>query len=276
GTRFFYANPLEVDPVAHDHRRDLYGGAIQAERQDWFGCACCPPNVARLLASLGEYAYSQNDEEVYVHLYVGGSANLALVGQKLALTQETRYPWDGRIEITLQPAAEMAFTLALRVPGWCRQASLQVNGERVEWNLYKGYARLTRTWQPGDKVTLELAMPVERVAAHPAIRANAGRVALQRGPLVYCLEQADNGANLPAICLPREASLQATYEPELLGGVVTITGEARRQTAAGWEGALYQPRPADAAMEPVQIKAIPYYAWANRGRGEMLVWLREC
>lgn len=110
----------------------------------------------------------------------------------------------------------------------------------------------------------------------PRHSANAGRVALQRGPLVYCLEQADNGANLPAICLPREASLQATYEPELLGGVVTITGEARRQTAAGWEGALYQPLPADAAMEPVQIKAIPYYAWANRGRGEMLVWLREC
>jgi len=286
GARFFYANPLEVDPVAHAHRRDLYGGAIQAERQEWFGCACCPPNVARLLASLGEYAYSQNDEEVYVHLYVGGSATLAsaklasaevtVAGQQVALTQETRYPWEGRVQITLQPETEAAFTLALRVPGWCRQASVQVNGEPVELNLRKGYARLTHTWQPGDRIALNLAMPVERVAAHPAVRADAGRVALQRGPLVYCLEQADNGPNLPAICLPRETSFQATYEPELLGGVVTLTGEARRQTAAGWEGELYQPKQTDSQMEPVRIKAIPYYAWANRGRGEMLVWLREC
>ncbi|MBM3189004.1 MAG: glycoside hydrolase family 127 protein, partial [Chloroflexi bacterium] len=280
GRQFFYGNPLEVDPTRHAQRPDLFRApAVSAVRQEWFGCACCPPNIARLLASLGQYVYSQSESAAFVHLYVGGSAELSIGGKPIRLSQETRYPWEGRVSVAVQPERELALALCLRIPEWARgdlsRVSLTVNGEAVDVGgvLERGYARISRAWRPGETVVLDLPMSVQRVRAHPAVRANAGRVALQRGPLVYCLEEADNGPNLQAIALPRDAELRAAWEGDPLGGVVTITGEALRSDEAAWNGELYTPN--DPKAKRVSIKAVPYYAWANRTPGEMLVWLRE-
>jgi len=275
GARFFYANPLEANPTAYAGRPDQYHkAAMSFTRQGWFDCACCPPNIARLLADLGEYVYSQGERQAYVHLYAAGSAALDLGAVKVTLRQETDYPWGEEVRLTAQPERDAEFTLALRIPGWCRGATIAVNGQPVQPLIDKGYARIQRVWCAGDVVTLHLPMPIERIEAHPAVRHDCGRVALQRGPLVYCLEEADNGADLNDLALPRDAQLHAAFDPNLLGGVTVITGQAVRRDRSRWQDALYLPAPT--ARVTVPIKAIPYYAWANRVPGEMLVWVREC
>lgn len=276
GKHFFYVNPLEVDPKACGGANHKYDH-IKPVRQEWFGCACCPPNIARLLASLGEYIYTVQGDTVYAHLYIGGEAELQVGGGKVKLTQTTDYPWNGRVRFEVAPEGEGRFTLALRLPDWCPEASLKVNGEAVALEggfIQNGYIRLQRQWSEGDVVELKLAMPVTRMCSHPLVRANAGKVALQRGPLVYCLEQADNGANLHELVLPREAELRAERETGLLGGLVTVQAEAVRLTGSEGDGELY--RPSSPLLEkPAAVKFIPYYAWANRGAGEMTVWVRE-
>jgi DUF1680 family protein len=261
GAKFFYENPLESRGEAH--------------RQPWFDCACCPPNIARLLASLGQYVYSQSETEAAVHLYVQGRAMLELGGRKVVVEQKTEYPWRERVRLRIGCEEAARFTLALRLPGWCRGASAKLNGRplRLEPLTRNGYARVKRLWQPGDEVVLTLPMPVERIEANPAVVAGAGRVALQRGPVVYCLEAVDNGENLNDILLPRGAKLAAKLDRKLLGGVVAITGAARRLDRTDWKGALY--RPAGSRTRAARIKAVPYCVWDNRKPGEMLVWIRE-
>ena len=276
GTTFFYANPLAMDPKKFAFLNHLWGRtALSPTRQEWFGTSCCPPNIARLLASLGTYVYSCREREIYVHLYTGGGAALKLGDQMVLLQQETRYPWEGEVRITVRPEAKVRFTLALRIPGWAEGGVLQVNGQPLELAplVTKGYAKIDRLWEPGDTVTLDLPMPVQRVEAHPRVREDCGRVALQRGPIVYCLEEVDNGADLSDICLSRDAALSAQFRADLLGGVVAVTGEATRREMAGWDDRLY--RKAGSPVRTVSLKAIPYYAWANRTPGEMLVWIRE-
>ena len=271
GRRFFYVNPLAAS-----------GGTGTPERQDWFGCTCCPPNIARLLASLPRYAYSEGSRAAYVHLYVQGRATLGVAGQAVELRVRTGYPWKEKVRIAVRPERPADFTLALRIPGWCRAAALKVNGTPVAVGriVKKGYALIARTWAAGDVVELTLPMPVERVEANPKLRADCGRVALQRGPLVYCIEEVDNGVDLEDICLPRDAALTAKFRPDLLGGVTVITGAARRRDRAGWAGAagragaLY--RPATSRTVRTRLTAVPYCAWCNRKPGEMLVWIREC
>ncbi len=276
GKSFFYGNPLEANPRAYEHHPELFRiPQISPRRQGWFTCACCPPNIARLLASLGGYVASESDGTVYLHLYVGGRTEFTLDGKRVALTQETRYPWEGDVRVLVDPEDEARFTLALRIPGWCPEGKLEINGTPMELQplLEKGYAKIDRVWKPGDVVELSLVMPVERLQAHPRVRVNSGRIALQRGPLVYCLEEVDNGPNLNDIVLPRDAPLTAEFDEELLEGVVVITGEARRRDVSGWENTLYQR--AQSGSKATAIKAIPYFAWANRALGEMLVWIRE-
>jgi DUF1680 family protein len=261
GTRFFYENPLAS---VGDHHR-----------QAWFDCACCPPNIARLLASLGEYLYGQGENEIAVHLYVGGTAAIDLGGETVHLRQATRYPWDGQVQIELTPAQARRFALRLRIPGWCRRVEVAVNGAPldIEGKLQRRYLVIDRTWQAGDKVTLDFAMPVERIHAHPAVRQDAGQVALQRGPIVYCFEEVDQSAPLAAAFLPRDAALTPVYEPDLLDGVVTLTGAGLAADAAAWGDALYRSQPP--ALQPVTLTAIPYYAWDNRAPGAMRVWVPE-
>ncbi|MFP3895947.1 MAG: glycoside hydrolase family 127 protein [Anaerolineales bacterium] len=277
GDRFFYANPLEAVPALYEARPDLFGrDAVSYTRQDWFDCACCPPNLARLIASLGRYIYSESEAGIFVHLYVGGSGTFDVDGQEVVLSQKTRYPWEGEVAITVQSEEKMRFLLALRIPGWSHGATLRVNDEPVDFTsrLERGYVMIERLWKPGDQIVLDLPMPVERVEAHPAVVENCGRVAIQRGPLVYCLEEVDNGPNLRDIVLPVDVELQAIFEEDLEGGVVVaIEGEAKRRDSKEWDGTLYQP--ASSALETAPIRAIPYYAWASRSPGEMLVWIQQ-
>ena len=260
GDTFFYENPLAS---RGDHRR-----------WKWHQCSCCPPNLARLLASFNCFIYSQRGEEFYVHLYAASLAHVKLQIHSLQLEQETNYPWSERIVLRVRSSAPIEFTLALRIPAWCHEAELKVNGESAPLSaaLHRGYVRVRRVWEPNDEVELRLPMPVERVYAHPHVAANAGRVALQRGPVVFCLEEEDNGRNLNALFLPREAKLHAQWEGDLLGGVMTIMGSARRRVENALRDALYHtnaPR-----YEDLALKAIPYFAWDNRKPGEMLVWMR--
>lgn len=276
GRKFFYVNPLEVWPEAARERYDLRH--IETERSGWFDCACCPPNLARLFASIGSYMYSQDAGGIYVHLYSASEAKFEVKGQTVKLIQETDYPWNGEIRIRVEPQSEVAFTLALRIPGWCAAPHLAVNGEDQPLGdlNQQGYAYLNRVWRPGDRVELTLPMPVERVVSHPRVRDNAGRVALRRGPIVYCLEEVDNGPNLRALRLPRDANLEAVWDPDLLGGVVKIVGQGYRIDENGWDGALYRnASQVSEKQDPVDIVAIPYALWCNRTPGEMLVWIHE-
>lgn len=272
GKKFFYVNPLEVWPKAcsrHDKEH------VKPVRQNWFTCACCPPNLARLISSIGHYIYSQNENELFVHLYVGSETSMEVNGQTIGLSQKTNYPWDETVTFTVAPEAACEFALALRIPGWCKGAQLKINGESVDISplTINGYISIKRTWYKGDQVELILPMPIERVRSNPKVRENAGKVALQKGPIIYCLEEVDNGSNLPSIILPKEADLSYRFEDDLLGGMMTITGEAKRVDESTWNGELYQT--GDNKTRPVTIKALPYYAWCNRKTGEMLVWLNE-
>jgi len=261
GTKFFYVNPLESRGNHH--------------RQDWFGCACCPPNIAWLIASIGGYIYSQAEQDAYVHLYVQGSGDLQISGKQVVLRQQTDYPWDGSIRIFVEPETPITFGLNLRIPGWSREATLTVNGATVDAAANDlGYVRVEREWKSGDQVELTLPMPVERVESHPSVRENAGCVALQRGPIVYCLEQADNPAPLHRIILPRGSELKPNLEVNLLGGITVIRGNALVADNSDWDDTLYRAEPAK--LKPFEITAIPYCVWDHREPGEMRVWLRSC
>lgn len=273
GRSFFYVNPLEVWPEAC--QKSPIKRHVKPVRQKWFGCACCPPNIARLLSSLGEYIYTRTSDSVYTHLYIGGKAEIDLGGDRIAIEQISDYPWDGRIKMKIHASGEKEFTLGLRIPGWCGKAEIKINGKTAahEDAAADGYVLLKRSWRDGDLVELELDMPVELVHSNPKVRSNAGKVAIQRGPLVYCLEEADNGENLSAVVLPPDTVLSAGFEEGLLGGVVTISGQALRTDEMAWDGELY--RPSGYAERKTAIKAVPYCVWGNRKPGEMLVWVRH-
>jgi len=258
GTRFFYVNPLASNGDHH--------------RQEWFGCACCPPNIARLIGSLGRYAYSTCQGGIYVHLYAAGEATAEVAGKRLTLRQDTAYPWNGDVRLVVSVPEPTKFDLFLRIPGWCPRHVLKVNGKGVAHRMARGYAKISRTWANGDRVELSLAMPVERIVAHPSVADDAGKVAIQRGPLVYCLEQCDNSAPVRSIVLPDKARLAARFDRKLFGGTVVVEGAALAPTQAGWRGKLYQPASA-LALRRVRFRAIPYCLWDNRAPGAMTVWL---
>ena len=259
GTSFFYVNPL--------------ASTGNMRREEWFSCACCPPNIARLLASLSQYIYSQSETEAVVHLYVQGTGRLQIGGQQVTLKQETDYPWDGKNTITLELEHPMNFTLKLRKPGWCSKAVLQVNDKRLAVAEQKGYLTIERQWHNGDKVELNLTMHAQRIYAHPDIAQDKGLIALQRGPIIYCLEEAFNPVPLHRIFLPKETALSAHHQKGLLGDIVILTVSALLAEAQDWGDTLY--RPFEAKMKPIKVTAIPYYAWCNRQPGEMYVWLHQ-
>jgi DUF1680 family protein len=262
GEHYFYTNPLTDDGT---HRREA-----------WFGCACCPPNVARLLAQLTGYFYSTTDSgAIYAHLYADGKATITLPsGGTVALTQRTQYPWDGTVTITVDQALEMAFALHLRVPGWAGGATIAINGERGDAVLPGAYHAIDRVWSAGDTVTLILPMPVRKVIGHPAVEATHGKLALLRGPLVYCLEAADNeGVDVKNVHLRPDTAFEATFEPELLGGVVVLRGTGTERSDGDWDGPLYQPVEKLSVGREVSVTAIPYHTWANREAGAMRVWV---
>jgi len=266
GDKFFYPNPLAS-----------FG---QHERVPWFSCACWPPNVARILTSVPGYFYAATKDRIYVNLFAQGTGKMRAGGTGVELVQTTEYPWKGDIKIEVRPAKSAAFALAVRIPGWAMnrpvpsdlytyagpaaiEPTLKVNGEPVDLALDKGYALITRTWKSGDVVELSLPMPVRRVVAHEAVEADRGRFAVERGPLVYCAEWTDNDGRVSNLVLPDGAALAAEARPGLLGGVVVLTGEAD----------AISEKAGQIVSEKRPVTLIPYYAWANRGKGEMAVWL---
>ncbi|WP_308638278.1 glycoside hydrolase family 127 protein [Paenibacillus silvisoli] len=280
GKHYFYVNPLEVWPKASE----LNPGRrhVKAVRQKWFGCSCCPPNVARLLSSLNDYIYtsSASDNTVHVHLFIGSEASFTLAAGQIAFTQQSSLPWEGRVRFELTEAPREAVTLALRIPAWCHgNAALILNGTPTAYQTEQGYAVVSRVWSPGDTIIWEPELTVQLTASHPAIRANAGKAAIERGPLVYCLEEIDNGALLPALSILPGAEPQSSYDAGLLGGAVVITAEGRADERHSWQQAAadshpYRPLAQQRPSSPVQLKAVPYYLWGNRQPGEMTVWIR--
>jgi uncharacterized protein len=275
GDHFFYPNPL-----ASDGSWGFNQGATV--RRPWFDCSCCPTNVARFLPSIPGYVYAQRGRELFVNLFATGRAQIEIEGESLLVRQETRYPWDGSVLITLTPDRPLELTLHVRVPGWARgqpvpsdlyryldagegSFGLCVNGQPVEAPVGRGFVTLRRSWSPGDTVALTLPMPIRRVASHEAVLANAGRIALERGPIVYCVEGGDHGGRVFNLVVPDDARLAAERRDDLLGGVSVITG----RVPALVEGA--DGRSVVTREQP--FLAVPYYAWAHRGAGEMAVWL---
>jgi len=272
GTKFFYPNPLE--------------SSGNYERSPWFGCACCPGNLTRFLPSLPGYFYAQQPGKIFVNLYAAGTADIDLGESKiLKLTQQTQYPWDGAVKITVSPPKKSKFSISVRIPGWARNeavpgdlykfqdaganesVTLKVNGKPVDMVMDKGYAVIDRTWKKGDVIDLNLPMPVRRVVANENVKSDTGRVALQRGPIVFCAEWPDNpNGKVRNLILPDNQSLTAMFEPKLLNGVETIEGRALSAT-----------KNADGSVTKTEqvFKAIPYFAWANRGKGEMAVWIAD-
>jgi DUF1680 family protein len=264
GRRYFYVNPL-ADRGGH-------------RRQEWFYCACCPPNIARLIASLPGYFYSTSDNGIWVHLYAKSEAHVKLGDNEVTLLQDTNYPWNGEINVTVDPKKEDLFSLYIRVPGWCRDANIKVNGEKLEGKPQPGsYIEIKRSWRSGDKITLSLAMPIERIVSHPHVAENNGREALKRGPIVYCIEKADNpDFDVWDMILPDNALLNAEYMPNVLGGIVAIRGEALAMNSEKFGKRLYAPKDeVKHEVRKVKFTAIPYYAWANREEGPMTVWIRS-
>ena len=266
GDRFFYANPLAS-----------FG---QHERTPWFGCACCPPNVARFLPQMGQYVYATSGDRLFVNLYGANSAQVEVKGLKVRLEQQTRYPWEGEIKLTVNPEKEGKFVLLLRIPGWAQgqpvpgdlysytgqttgKPSVKVNQQQVELKLEKGFLPLERSWKAGDTVEISLPLEPRQVLANEKVKDDNGLVAVERGPIVYCAEWADNQGRVSNLLLPVGASLQAEYKSDLLGGVATIKAE----------GKAFKVEKGKVKGETRTITLIPYYAWAHRGRGEMAVWL---
>jgi len=267
GDSFFYPNPL--------------ASRGRHKRSPWFGCACCPGNMTRFVASVPGYVYARAGDRLYVNLFVAGSGTVRMKNSTVRIRQQTQYPWDGAVKLTVEPERPDKFTVAVRVPGWARgepvpsdlyrymnannqKATLKVNGKAIEADMEGGFACIERKWANGDVIEMDLPMGIRRVLAHEKVEADRGRVALERGPIVYCAEWPDNPAGIHNLVLTDNAKLTAEHRKDLLGGVTVVRGRAVAISDAG-EGKL--------AKKEQAFTAIPYYAWAHRGPGEMAVWL---
>jgi DUF1680 family protein len=286
GKSFFYTNAMQVTD-GFTHR------ALEPERSGWFECSCCPTNVLRLLPSIPGYMYAQKGHDLFINLFISSTARLMIDDQPMQVVQKNDYPWNGLLSFTLLPESPRQLTLKIRVPGWARgeaipstlyafeqngasapaasnpgalrasanpPAEIRVNGKPVTYTVENGYAILAREWRKGDQVTMNLPMPFQKVVANPALAEDAGKLAIQRGPLMYCAEWKDNGGKVSGLEIPENIQWALQTRPELLGGVTVLTGQAlQRDSSAN-------------GLKPATVTLIPYYAWANRGKGEMTVW----
>ncbi len=270
GKKYFYVNPLEVYPKEVEKRFDRHH--VKPERQPWFGCACCPPNVARLLASLGRYIYSYTNDEIYVNLFIGSSSHVEVGGTKVLLQQVSSYPFEDMVKIDLKPSKEARFKLYLRVPGWCENYEVYINGEEEQiQKLENNYVCIERLWKENDQVILKIPTEVKMVSSHPQVRSNVCKVAVVKGPVVFCAEEADNGKNLHLLFVDVNSKCKLEFNSNILGGLYTVEVDGFRMAEDDFGQELYKRhRP---KFVPVKIKFIPYYAWGNRGVSEMKVWL---
>ncbi len=269
GDLFFYPNPLE--------------SSGKHERSSWFNCACCPSNISRFMPSIPGYVYAQRGKSLYVNLFVDSQTDIVLDNTRISVIQETEYPWEGRVRIRLEPESEIKFAVHVRIPGWAveqpvpsdlyhfidnfeKEPTLRVNGETIPVITDKGYVPIQRTWKGGDTIELNLPMPVRRVKSHSEVKENTGKIALVRGPIVYCAEWPDNGGHVSNLVLSDDTQFSIEHQDDLLNGVTVIKGQAL--ALFGIEDESTYRRESQAFL------AIPYYAWAHRGPGEMAVWIR--
>ena len=236
GDRFFYVNPLESKGDHH--------------RQEWYGCACCPSQLSRFLPSIGNYIYASSDDALWVNLYIGNTGQIRIGETDILLTQETDYPWDGSVKLTISTSQPLEKEIRLRIPNWCKTYDLSINGKRINVSEKKGYA-VIKDWKSQDVIALDMDIPVEIVAADPHVKENFGKRAIQRGPLVYCMEEIDNPEYFDQIQLSPSTTFQTAFVSDILNGIKTIKTNGRAQSAT----------------------FIPYYAWDNRKAGKMRVWI---
>ena len=274
GKHFFYVNPLEVHPksLKFNHIYDH----VKPVRQRWFGCACCPPNIARVLTSLGHYIYTPHGDVLYINLYVGNSVEIPVGNEALRLRISGNYPWQEQVKIVIDSSSPVSHTLALRLPDWCDKPQVTLNGAPVTQDVRKGYLHISHLWQEGDTLQLTLPMPVRRIYGNPLVRHQAGQVAVQRGPLVYCLEQADNGEQLHNLQLPRDARFSTVEGKGIFARKILLQAPGYKQTAEDAENqALWHYDRAPSSRQPQVLTFIPWFSWANRGEGEMRIWVNE-
>ncbi|SIT54861.1 conserved hypothetical protein [Mesorhizobium prunaredense] len=262
GERYFYSNPLESDG--------------RRSRWAWHSCPCCTMNSSRLIASIGGYFVSASENAIAFHLYGGVSTNIQLATGNVFLRETSAYPFFGSIRIEVSPDAPAEFTINLRIPGWAHEAEASVGGCAVDVTACtrNGYLAISRLWNAGDTIALELPISPERIYAHPSVKQDIGRVALKRGPLVYCVEEVDNpGGAVQQLKLPRDARIETVERGDLFDGVVTLTASAERIEDQEWGDSLY--RNAPPIVSGCRLTALPYYLWNNRAKGSMQVWLLE-
>ncbi len=302
GKLFFYPNPLESDGRFRFNKG-------RAERAPWFGVACCPGNISRFLPSVPGYVYATVEDSLYVNLFIEGEAEVRVAGRKVTVHQETRYPWEGEVKIRIAPEKAAEFGVLVRMPGWAwnrpvptdlygypergdAKIRIRINGETADMKTEKGFARLRRVWKEGDVIEVEFPMDVHRVEAHPSVSDVEGMMAVERGPLVYTVEWPDNGGRVFSILLPETGALAAEFDAGLLGGIAVIHGEAfvgdvpppqkKTERTRSGESTLEEGRRSSSSVrrpypagrfERHVLAAIPYFAWAHRGPGEMSVWM---
>jgi len=275
GDRFFYSNHLACQPELYTHNVSR-NPRLLPERQSWFEVSCCPPNLARLTASLGQYLYSTTDKDLYLHLYTANTVKTTIGGKAFELKTTTNYPWDGTVNLSFTSDEPISFTLYVRIPAWCKQPNVSINNKQFTFtakDLVKGYLPIERVWKSGDELTLNLPMEVRFIQAHPAVRQNTGRVAVARGPMMYCFEEVDNGKRLQDVVLDTHASAEVVWKDDLLGGVQVIKLKGTSRSLSQWEDVLYQEVEPEWEQRP--LTAIPYFTWSNRALGEMIVWIRN-
>lgn len=277
GDSFFYANYLDVCPERFHHASKALIDKMAAQRQPWFNVACCPPNVSRLIGALGQYVASTgSDDALYLHLHTSCVIRHSIRNQMLNICVESGYPWSGHTKLIIAGSAPCESALWIHIPGWCREWSLRINGEPVRAAAEHGYVHLLRRWMDRDEIEVDMSIKPVLMEADPRVRQDGGRVALMRGPVVYCLEEIDNGRNLHDISVPIRGNTirECRQSFENTTEVITLVLDAVRYHTETWtSGRLYQP--AQEERTPVTVKAVPYFVWGNRGFGEMLVWMNR-
>jgi DUF1680 family protein len=274
GKSFFYTNAMQIqNGVKHKE--------MEAGRSGWFECSCCPTNLARLLPSIPGYIYAQKDNAVFINLFVSSKADFMIDKKPVQIIQQNNYPWNGLLSISVSPATAQQFPLKVRIPGWVKNEAIpsdlysfqdkgtaaveiKVNGKPVKYTMENGYAVINKVWQKNDQLSVNLPMQVRKVIANPSLAEDAGKVALQRGPMMYCAEWKDNDGKVSNIVIPKNAVFTPTFRKDLLNGLTILNGRALKADSTD-----------KSKTQPVELTAIPYYSWANRGKGEMQVWFAE-
>ena len=269
GTSFFYVNPLEILPEAcHKDERKAH---VEPIRQKWFGCACCPPNLARLISSIGSYIFTEIDNCIFVHLYIGCRFEKKLKSGTAIISIQSEFPWDGKVKISVDCNTDEPFTIALRIPDWCKD--FQIAGvEQIESEMKLGYLYITKTWSSKDFINLVFPMEVQILDADTRVREDIGKAAVRRGPIIYCLEEADNGKDLHLLKIDESSEFQIEKQKIATESIIAVKAQGWRQKKSE-KTALYTPH-IKPEFENTTLTWIPYYTWSNRGEGEMQVWTR--